>query len=182
MTQPIVSPAGASLASLASPAEVRAQVHAHDRVVGYRRSGAGTALLLLAEGDDLWPGFAERLAEHYRLVVPELPANVNEVAGVVRCLLDGLGASQVPLIAAGRYCDAALELALGRNEFVGRVVLVPELAGESSDIPSGTFTRPPVITLPLCILSRDMPAADALRRTVNFLQATAPVDDSRDAS
>ena len=177
MTQPIVSPAGDAVA------EVRAQVHAHDRVVGYRRSGAGTALLLLAEGDDLWPGFAERLAEHYRVVVPELPANVNEVAGVVRCLLDGLGASQVPVIAAGRYCDAALELSLGRNEFVGRVVLIPQPVGESSDLPSGTYSRPPMITLPLCIVSRSLPVADALRRTVNFLRATAPipVDESRDA-
>jgi hypothetical protein len=167
MTQPIVSPASDAVA------DVRAQVHAHDRVVGYRRSGAGTALLLLAADDELWPGFAERLAEHYRLVVPELPANVNEVAGVVRCLLDGLGASGVPVIAAGRFCDAALELALGRNEFVGRVVLVPELMGETSDLPSGTYSRPPMIALPLCILSRDLPVADALRRTITFLQAPA---------
>lgn len=161
MTQTTTSPAGEALA----------EVRAHDRVMRYRRSGAGTALLLLAAGDDLWPDFAERLAQHYRVVVPELPANVNEVAAELRCLLDGLGASQVPVIAAGRYCDAALELALGRNEFVGRVVLVPELAGASSDLPSGTYTRPPVVTLPLCVLSRDMPAADALRRTIAFLQA-----------
>ncbi len=162
MTHTTASPAGDAVA----------EVRAHDRVLRYRRSGAGTALLLLAAGDDLWPGFAEGVAEHYRLVVPELPADVSEVAGAVRSLLDGIGASEVPVIAAGRYCDAALELALGRNEFVGRVVLVPEPVGEASDLPSGMYARPPVITLPLCVLSRDMPAADALRRTITFLHTT----------
>ena len=165
MTQPLVSTAGDARA------EVRAQVHAHDRVMRYRHSGAGTSLLLLSADNDLWPGFAERLAEHYRVVVPELPDNPNEVAAELRCLLDGLGASQVPVIASGRYCDAALELALGRNEFVGRAVLIPEPVGASSDLPSGTYTRAPVITLPLCIVSRELPVAAALRRTIAFLQA-----------
>ena len=157
MTQPLVS---------------SAEVRAHDRIVRYRRSGqAGAALLLLAadQATDLWPEFPRLLAERFRLVIPDLPALPSDVAPALRCLLDGLGSVGVPLIAAGRYCDAALELALERNEAVGQVVLVPEPTADEGW--TGASRPAPSITSPIHVLPRTLRADEAIERVWEYLQS-----------
>ena len=99
MTQPI-----------ASVPDTIAEVRAHERVVRYRRSGAAGPALVLVAADprtDLWPEFSPLLAERYRVINPDLP-DPGEAAQSLRSLLEGLGCLAVPLIAAGRHCDAAL--------------------------------------------------------------------------
>ena len=125
--------APAQRGSAAAPAVVTtAEVRAHDRTVRYRRSGStGPALLLLATDSprDLWPELPELLSELFRLVIPELGvADTNPVASL-RGMLAGLGFDAVPVIAAGRYCDAALGLALDGNENVGRVIVDAQRKG-----------------------------------------------------
>ncbi len=165
MTQPFVS---------LSSADGLAEVRAHDLVMRYRRLGSGAILLLLARRhDEFWHELPALLAEHYRLVIPDLPDDAGEVAKTMACLLDGLGAMDVPVIAAGRYCDAALGLALGRNEYVGRVVLVPETLGPTSDVPSQEKARDPVRTIPLCVIPRSLDANEAFGRVLRFLRAPA---------
>src|SRR5687768_13803388 len=105
---------------MTQPVALSAEVRAHDRVVRYRREGTSGPPVLLVVADstsDLWP---------------EAP---DDAAQSLRCLLEGLGCAGVPMIAAGRYCNTALELALERNEAVGRVLLVPEAteADETTD-------------------------------------------------
>ena len=161
MTQPLVS----------SSAEVRA----HDRIVRYRRSGkAGPALLLLAadHSTDLWQELPRVLAERFRLVIPDLPASPPDVAPALRCLLDGLGSVGVPIIAAGRYCDAALELALERNEAVGRVVLIPEPSlddGWGQPPASSPDGASPAIPIPVHVLPRALAADEAMDRILAYL-------------
>src|SRR5688572_17143700 len=107
--------------SAAAGDEATAEVRANNRVMRYRRSGAGTALLLLSAWDDLWPEFPALLAQHFRLVIPDLPDDDAEVAAVLHSLLEGLGGVAVPVIAAGRRRAAASQLATSDGDYVSRV-------------------------------------------------------------
>lgn len=156
---------------LASAPDTIAEVRAHERVVRYRRSGsAGPALVLVAAdpGTDLWPDFSRLLAERYRVINPDL-ADPGEAAKSLRSLLEGLGCMAVPLVAAGRYCDAALELALDCHESVGRVLLVPELSDDEGLDAEVAVLQATVITAPLHVISRRLPVEEAMHRAIGFL-------------
>jgi hypothetical protein len=112
-----------------------AEVFAHDRVVRYRRTGAGMPVLLMLPEPHLAP-LAEELmrvlSANFRLIVPELPSRHNAIEWVAE-FLEGLGTSSVTLIASGPLCMAAIELALRDADQVSRLVLLPE--GEAADGP-----------------------------------------------
>lgn len=166
MTRPLAS-------SRAAPLTGIAEVRAHDRVVRYRRAGTvGPVLLLLASDSttDLWPELPRLLADHFRLMIPDLGVQSDGAAASLRCLLDGLGGVGVPVIAAGKYCDAALELALEGNESVGRMVLVPEMSEDAGDA-EGAQPRAAARRLPVEILRRNLPVDEALERVMAFLRA-----------
>lgn len=157
--------------SLAAAPDTTAEVRAHERVVRYRRSGAtGPTLVLVAAdpGTDLWPDFSRLLAERYRVINPDLP-DPADAAKALRGLLEGLGCMAVPLIAAGRYCDAALELALERHESVGRLLLVPELSDDEGLGAEIAALGSTVVTAPLHVISRRLPVAEAMNRALGFL-------------
>jgi hypothetical protein len=159
MTQPLASP------------ETTAEVRAHERVVRYRRSGTtGPALVLVAadHGTELWPDFSRLLAERYRVISPDLP-DPADAAKSLRSLLEGLGCIAVPLIAAGRYCDAALELVLERHESVGRVLLVPELSDDEGLGAEVAALGSTAITAPLHVISRRLPVGEAIERVFSLV-------------
>lgn len=162
--------------SLASPTDavnVTAEVRAHDRVVRYRRSGNTGPHLLLVVADstsDLWPEFPRLLADRFRLLMPDLPEPAAEATRSLRCLLDGLGASGVSLLAAGRHCDAALALVLSGDESVGRVVLVPELSDDQFADPAEAVAAPRVAKAPIYVVSRRLSADEAMERVTEYLK------------
>src|SRR5581483_12280075 len=97
------------------PSATCAEVLAHDRVMRYRRFGAGPAVLLLGEPEAdgaLWPELHRVLAARFRLIVPELPDARTDVTAWLGDFLEGLGTSGVAIVAADPFCVPALELAL----------------------------------------------------------------------
>ena len=149
-----------------APAEGWCEVRAHQRVVRYRRIGDGAApMLLLLDGGfpiAFWPDLARALATSFRVVVPDLSSGRNDAATVMRCLLDGLGASGVAVIASGPYCGVAVALAAGDEEQVGSLVLVSD-----DDIPNES-------PVPLLVLSGHLSLDGALVRIHRFLRGGLP--------
>ena len=140
-----------------------AEVRAHDRVMRYERSGTGQPLLVLGadQPGDVWPELTGLLAGHFRVLVPDIPRGESD-AEWLNCFFDGLGVTEVSILAGGRYADVALELALGDQELVGRVVLVTT-AGEAPRV-AGSGHRPRIHVLP-----REIPVEEAAERIRAFL-------------
>ena len=157
------------------PPETWAEVRAHDHVMRYRRSGAGRVVLVLhADGDDgaadsLWPELAAALAERFRLIVPEAPADGADVSAWLGDFLEGLGVSGVALVAADRLCIPALELALLDTDQIARVVLVPGGRGTETVLDGALATSARQASLPLLIVRRGMPADEAVPLVTGFL-------------
>jgi len=148
------------------------EVHAHERVVRYRHSGAGPAVLLLgvtlSPSGDLWPELPALLQSRFRVVIPQLPESMEDVARSLECLLDGVGASGIGLIAGGPYALPAVELAMGRSDFVSRLVLVGDgNVSDSSPTESATTTA---LRVPLLVLSRRLSVSKAVELAVPFLR------------
>ena len=115
-------------------AEAWAEIRAHDQVMRYRRLGVGKSLLYLdsRSGAEICPDLREGLAGSFRLIVPELPTAQVHLAGWLADLLEGMGANNVGVVAAERFCVTAIELALLGVDQIGRVVIVcPETRGHS---------------------------------------------------
>lgn len=168
------------------PPAAFAEVRARDHVMRYRRSGAGRAVLVLwadgataaDEGDSLplWPELPGELAAHFRVIVPEVPSGATtagDVAILLADFLDGLGACGVAVVAADRFCIAAVELALLDADRVARVVLVPgggSGPGETTGLDgvlaaTGRAAQP----VPLLVVRRGTRAAEALPLVTRFL-------------
>jgi hypothetical protein len=108
------------------PMDHTAEVRAHNQVMRYRRFGTGPLLLLLGNSPrELWPALRERLAEHFKVIVPDIPPGNPDIAGWLCCLLDGLGATEIAVVAEDRLRDTASALACADGDYVGRVVLLP---------------------------------------------------------
>ena len=104
-----------------------AEVRARDRVVRYRRTGTGPIVLLLSREDTrLRDALVSSLAERFRLLDPDLAGTDRKVAECLAEFLEGLGTTTVNVVAVGRFCIPALELALRDGDQIDRVVLVPE--------------------------------------------------------
>jgi hypothetical protein len=123
----------------ALPPDVWAEVCAHDRVMRYRRLGAGMPILLLFHQFGSAPMADELvrvLTTKFRLIVPELSSRSNPTDWIAE-FLEGLGTSAVTLIAAGPLCMPAIEIALRDADQIARIVLLPDGdADESSREPA----------------------------------------------
>ncbi|GAB3163290.1 alpha/beta fold hydrolase [Amycolatopsis stemonae] len=113
-----------------------------DRDVFVAEAGDGPAVLLLHGGGPGASGVSnyvrniEPLAEHYRVIVPDLPGygrstkNVDQtdpfgdLANAVRDLLDELGLGSAHLVGNSLGASAALRLALDTPDRAGRLVLM----------------------------------------------------------
>lgn len=159
-------------------AESWAEVRAHDQVMRYRRSGVGRALLLVLRSPHdtapLWPGLIESLRDRFRIVAPEAPAAESDAACWLGDFLEGLGASNVTILATGCFCIPVLELALQESDQISRIVLVPDGVGlEVGGVGRGrleTGTRH--LPVPLLVVRRGQPAADILPVVTGFLSGT----------
>lgn len=141
--------------------ETWAEVRAGDRVTRYRRAGTGPIVLLLhrlGEHDGLWPELPSALARGARVVTPELAPDAPDVADRLLGFLEGLGASEVGVVAAAPFCAAALDLALRDGGPVGRTVLV------TPDAPHAAGAA-----VPLLVIGRAVAASEAVRRIAGFV-------------
>ena len=118
-----------------------AEVRAHNQVMRYTRAGTGPLLLLLGEPAEPWNAFRVRLAERFKVIVPSVPEDTTNVAHWLNSLLDGLGAAEVTIVAAGNQCDAALNLSLGATDAVRRVILLPD-ARHAAELAERYLTDP----------------------------------------
>jgi hypothetical protein len=161
--------------TLTPQAESWSEVRANGQVMRYRRCGVGRAVLVLRpeeQPDALWPELLGALGPRVRLLVPEQPEAAADVTARLAAFLDGLGASGVAVLAAGRLCIPALELALLGGDQVARLALVADgpadLGGTGLDGTLVTTACPPV---PLLVVRRALPADDATAVLTRFLEA-----------
>jgi hypothetical protein len=155
-------------------AESWAEVRARDHVVRYRRSGLGRAVLVLVppdHADPIWPELLDALAATFRLIVPEPPAAEPDAAAWLATFLEGLGASNVGILAAGCFCIPALESALAEADQIARIVLVPGGAGGGRPAANGVLeTAIRDVGVPLLVVRRAQPADEVVPLVTEFLR------------
>jgi hypothetical protein len=133
-------------------------------VVRYRRIGTGRPTLLLyslSDSQGLWPEVIDTLAAGCRLIIPTPPAMGADVESWLAALIDGLGVSNLTVIATEAFGFAPLQATLGRCDQIARIVLVAASAG--------VRTFAPTASTPVLVLQRDSPADEVLHRLSSFL-------------
>jgi pimeloyl-ACP methyl ester carboxylesterase len=150
-----------------------AEVRAHDRVVRYRRSGAGPAVLLLqpaSSSTPLWPEVLEVLADGRRVIVPDPPANDGEAEEWLSALLEGLGVRNIIVVATDSFCLAALERALLSPEQIARMIMICSGRGTESAIDGKLAAPAQSAAIPFLVLRRDRPASEIVPVVEAFLR------------
>jgi hypothetical protein len=148
-----------------------AEVRAHELVMRYRRAGASgrPVVVVGAEAPDAcWPELAERLASHFRLILPEVPGDADPATWLAR-FLEGLGVQAVGMVALDRGVVPAVELALLDGERVGRLVLVPRGRAEETGLDGSLSVAGRDGRIPLLVVRRALPAAEAVPLILDFL-------------
>ena len=144
-----------------------AEVHACDRVVRYRRSGAGRAVLLLGPlGGEPWTGLGDALAARFRLIEPDVPASAD--LGWLAGFLDGLGMRGLAVVAADPWCVPLLQLVADDADRFARIVLVPDGGCDTGEAHADALVAAG-IAVPILVAPRELPAADALIDVARFL-------------
>ena len=160
-------------ASAITTSDSWAEVRASDRVMRYRRSGAGPTLVLL--GADAGPSplsteLVAALGARFRVIVPDVPPGAN-VAAFIPEFLEGLGTCHVTLVAANHLCMAAIELAFRGIDQIQRLVLIPDAEPDDSSSEraiTATLGTPPI---PALIVRPGLSADDTLTLVTSFLAA-----------
>lgn len=142
----------------------------------YRRAGTGHGVLILIAPDEpqsLWPALDDALAQRFRVIVPELPADRAGVAAWLGDFLDGLGVAGLAVVATASLRPAVLELVRRDRDQVARVAIIGA-GGEDAD--RGTAARrdgaAEPATVPQLVVPRALPIADALPLLTRFLGAS----------
>ena len=94
----------------------------------YVRRGTGPAVVLVGADVDtnpVWRPLVERLESGHRIVVPQPPQANADVTAWLRGFIEGLGLTNVVLIAGNGSSAAALELATADDFLVRKLVLMP---------------------------------------------------------
>ncbi len=157
--------------SLRFPADSWSEVRSHDRVMRYRRSGSGPAVLLLQSSDGpgaLWPELLHELEGGHRLIVPEAPPAGTDIAHWLADFLEGLGLAPVAVLASDEFCIPVLELTLLGADQVTRVVLVPDGRAADTGLEGTLATTIRDEAVALLIVRRGVPASEALTLVSRF--------------
>lgn len=136
------------------------QVIVNGRRLCYAEAGSGPAVVLLhgggpgASGVSNYSRNIEALAEHFRVIVPDMPGYGRSakyvdqsdpfgyLAGSIRGLLDALGLSSAHLVGNSYGGSAALRLALDTPHRIGRLVLMgPGGIGTTRGVPTAGLNR-----------------------------------------
>jgi pimeloyl-ACP methyl ester carboxylesterase len=124
--------------------------------------------------EPLWPEVLELLCSGTRTVVPDPPTDGIEVEAWLSSLIDGLGLSNVTVVACDEYCVAALERALLEPDRIARIILVCRGRGSEGAVDGSIDSMPHVATVPILVLRRDRAAAEIVSRVRKFLD---PIGD-----
>jgi pimeloyl-ACP methyl ester carboxylesterase len=168
-----VSDAIIAVATTASPYDSRAQVRTADHTTRYSRIGTGRPVLVLdAQGfaATLWLELIERLAQHHRVIVPEVPVAEPRFSAWLRGFVEGMGLPPMTLVAAGDLCLRSLEYALLDPERIERLVLVPSGGGDETGLAGVLTPSVGAADIAILILRRDCAAAEAIPALERFLR------------
>jgi hypothetical protein len=151
-----------------------AEVRANDRVMRYRRTGTGRAIVLLLLPTHMkapWPELIESLGSRFRVIFPEPPAGDTDITDWLADFLEGLGMSNVGIVAAERFCIPTLELTLLGLDQVARVVLVPHGPRGEQGAEGALEATTGQALIPLIVVRDGEPVAEIVRRITRFLAA-----------
>ena len=160
------NPSILTTAALSPHADTWSEVRANGQVMRYRRSGVGRPVIVLRPddpGDAPWSALLDSLCASHRLLIPELPAAGADVTSWLAAFLDGLGVSDVAVVAAGPFCLPALELALLGVDRVARLALLSDgpPGGENAGLDATLVTTACPPRVPLLVVRHDPAAQDA---------------------
>jgi hypothetical protein len=159
---------------LLRPAAEWAEVRANDRVMRYRRAGTGRAIVLLLVSTHLeapWPELIASLGSRFRLIFPEPPAADTDVTDWLGDFLEGLGMSNVGIVAAEHFCIPTLELTLLGLDQVARVVLVPRGPAGEQGVEGALDAATGQALVPLIVIRDGQPVEEIVRLITRFLAA-----------
>ena len=140
-----------------------AEVRVGEHVTRYVRRGSGPAVVLVgadAKANPVWEPLVERLEVGHRIVVPQPPPANTDITAWLRGFIEGLGLSDVVLIAGNGTSDAALELANTDDFLVRKLVLMPN-AGDTVGTASSERTL---------LVQPGGAAVDLLRQIEEFIE------------
>lgn len=149
-------------------AETWAEVRARGHVMRYRRSGTGRTVVAFGSPgypDPVWPELLDVLGAGFRLIVPELPATEEDVPCWLSGFLEGLGVSNVRILAAGRLCIPVLQLTLVEGDQIAGVVLVAD-----DDQGEALATTLDEVSVPILVIGRGQPANEVVPLVTGFLR------------
>ena len=142
-----------------------AEVRVGEHVTRYVRRGSGPGVVLLgvdAGANPLWSPLVAALGTSHRLIIPQPPPNGAVEIACLRGFIEGIGLSDVVLIAGGAAVAPAVELT-GADDFIVRKLVV--LADESTITPGD----PRILAVPMSW----SPAA-AVSAIEKFLRTASP--------
>jgi pimeloyl-ACP methyl ester carboxylesterase len=153
-----------------------AQVRAADHVTRYTRCGSGHPVIVLypieqdaADVECRTEDLVDRLAQHHRVIVPEIPTTGIRFATWLRGFIDGMGLPALTLVATGSACMPALEFVLTDPERVDRLVLIPVGGAEETGLVAVLTPVAGAATIPMIVVRRDQPDSDAVGVVERFL-------------
>lgn len=166
----------------------RVSIHGHD--VGYRRAGAGPALLLvhgMAGSSCTWRDVMPSLARGHDVLAPDLPGHgvsakpagdysLGAYASGLRDLLAALGMERVTVVGQSLGGGVAMQLAYQHPELVDRLVLVSSggLGREVSWLLRALALPGVEYVMPVLFPSQVRTGGDAVNRFVARLGIRAP--------
>jgi hypothetical protein len=159
--------------------ETVAEVRAREHVIRYRRAGAGSPVLLLIDGAErvspTWMELIDALATRFRVIIPELDAPLPHNAVWLASFLEGLGAVAVDVVADDPFWLPAVQLALGEDELVARLVVVVHDSDDDEPLTSALAAGARSTAIPLILVSNKLPPTDLVDAVTRFLgEGVAP--------
>lgn len=147
-----------------------AELRASDRVMRYRRSGAGQTVILL--GADAGPAplptdLVAALREQFRVIDPELPVGTDAFTWLAD-FLEAFGSSGLTIVAANHLCMPAIELAF-HSEQIRRMVLIPDGEPDDSTAEGAIRTSLGTALVPVLIVRPGLSANASIPIVTNFI-------------
>jgi len=155
-------------------AETWAEVRARGHVMRYRRVGSGRTIVAFGSPthpQPIWSELLQVLGASFRLILPEPPATDDDVPCWLSGFLEGLGVSNVRLLAIGDLSLPVLQLAVVEGDRIAGVVLMTEGRGwrvEGGGVLERTLEQ---MTVPLLVIDGSQPADEIVPLVTGFLGA-----------
>lgn len=162
-----------AVGNAASPFHGCAQVRTADHITRYTRVGSGRPVVVLDPipgAATLWPELLDGLAQHHRVVVPEVPEVETRFTTWLRGFVDGMGLPRMTLVATGDLCMPAMEFALLDPDRVERLVLVPEGRVEETGLAGILSPTMSSSDVSILVVRREHPSEEARRVIERFLR------------